>query len=213
MAEFEIRQADSGDRERITALVSKMWGEDISARYDWLYESNPHGRALTWIAIETETGGTVGCTSVFPRNVIVSGRERRGSIGGDCYIEPRVRRRGLATQLHRASLQGMREHGVDFMYGPPNPNNLIALQKAGSNIVTAFKRWVRPLTGSSVYRAAFGSMPSKFEARLASLPILVFDRLVRANICGVTLEPIERFGPEFDSMFDRASAQYPLACV
>lgn len=213
MAEFEIKQAGSEDRQRVIALVSRMWGEDISARYDWLYESNPHGRALTWIAIEAGTGETVGCTSIFPRNVVVCGNLRRGSIGGDCYIEPRVRRRGLATDLHRASLQGMREHGIDFMYGPPNPNNLIALQKAGSTVVTTFKRWVRPLTGSSVYRAAFGSTPSKLEARLASLPILVFDRLVRANICGVTLEPVEQFGPEFDAMFERASAQYPLACV
>lgn len=213
MAEFEIKQAGSEDRARVIALVSKMWGEDISARYDWLYESNPHGRALTWIAIETQTGETVGCTSIFPRNVIVGRTSRLGSIGGDCYIEPRVRRRGLATQLHRASLGGMREHGIDFMYGPPNPNNLIALQKAGSNVIATFKRWVRPLTGSSVYRAAFGSTPSKLEARLANLPIIVFDRLVRANVGGVTLEAVEQFGPEFDAMFEQASAEYPLACV
>lgn len=204
--DFEIRQANDTDRERIIALVSKMWAEDITARFEWLYRSNPHGRALTWLAIEPETNETVGCTSIFPRKVMVKGRERVGSIGGDCYIEPRVRRQGLATKLHRASLAGMHECGIDFMYGPPNPNNLAALVKAGSHLVTSFKRWVRPLAGRAVYRAAFARTPSKLEARIADLPIRVLDRLTRADASGVALEHITDFGSDFDCLFDRAAA-------
>ncbi len=211
--EIEIRQAKDDDRERIIALVSKMWHEDITARYEWIYLSNPHGRALTWLAIKGSTGETVGCTSIFPRKVIVNGRERTGSIGGDCYIEPRVRRRGLATRLHIESLAGMRHCGVDFMYGPPNPNNLSALVKAGSNIVTSFKRWVRPLTGRAVYRAAFARIPSKLEARIAGLPIMMLDRLTRADARGITLERVTEFGDEFDLTFKRAAEGRPIACV
>jgi GNAT superfamily N-acetyltransferase len=210
---IEIRQADDGDRERVVALVSRMWAEDIKARFDWLYLSNPHGRALTWLAVERETGRAVGCTSIFPRRVLVEGRERLGSIGGDCYIEPHVRRRGLATALHRASLMGSRERGVDFMYGPPNPNNLAALVKAGSSVVTGFRRWVRPLAGRAVYRAAFARPPSKLGARIADLPVRVLDRLTRADRSGVTLERITEFGPEFDQLFARAAADREITCV
>jgi len=213
VSDFEIRQASTHDRDRIIALVSKMWGSDITARYDWQYAGNPHGKALTWLAIEPLTGDTVGCTSVFPRRVLVDGKERTGSIGGDCYIEPRARRRGLATALHRASLAQMASCGVDFMYGPPNPNNLAALVKAGSHLAANFKRWVRPLTGRAVYRAAFGALPSKLEARIAGLPIRMLDRLTRAHSTDLTLEPVTHFSAEFDALFERAAPSHGILCV
>lgn len=208
-----IREATPEDRQRVIALVSKMWGEDISARFEWMYATNPHGHALTWLAIETSSDEAVGCTSIFPRKVIVDGRERLGSIGGDCYIEPRVRRRGLATRLHRASLAGMRSEGVDFMYGPPNPNNLAALVKAGSHLVSAFRRWVRPLDGRSVYRAAFGSEPSKISERIASLPVMMLDRLTRADPTGLRLEAVTEFGEDFDMLFERVAEKRPVCCA
>ncbi len=211
--DFVIKQAAPGDRNRVIELVSRMWGEDISARYEWIYANNPHGRALTWLAVETSSDEAVGCTSLFPRRVIVDGCERVGSIGGDCYIEPRVRRRGLATRLHRASLAGVRGEGADFMYGPPNPNNLAALIKAGSHVVSAFRRWVRPLDGRVVYRAAFGSEPSKISKRIASLPVMMLDRLTRADKTGLRLEAITEFGEEFDSLFHRVAQTRPVCCA
>ena len=213
MSDYHIRKAGESDRERVIGLVSRMWSEDIGPRYERFYLSNPHGRALTWLAIETGTGETVGCTSIFPRRVMVDGRERMGSIGGDCYIEPRMRRRGIATALHKESLARMPEHGIDFMYGPPNPSNLYALVKAGSRIVTSFKRWVRPLAGSAVYRAAFARVPSKLEARIASLPLMVLDRLTRADVRGFTLEEVTDFGPEFDALFEQVAAEHQVVCV
>lgn len=211
--DFLLRKAVETDRERVIAIVSKMWGEDISERYQWLYLSNPHGRALTWLAIEQATSEVVGCTSIFPRNVIVDGVERRGSIGGDCYIDPRARRRGLATALHRISLKEMGEHNVDFMYGPPNPNNFAALIKAGSHEVTQFKRFVRPLQGSSVYRFAFDRAPSKLEERLAGLPIKLLDRVTKVDARGLTLDPVTEFSEEFDVMFGDADTSKGIVLV
>src|SRR5215216_4470836 len=164
--DFDIRLADANDGEEVIRLMGKIYSGDMTARYDWMYRSNPHGQALTWLAIERATGEAVGCTSIFPRKVYVEGRERTGGIGGDCFIEPRVRRRGLATRLHAASFHEMRAGGVDFMYGPPTPNNLGALVKAGSKVVTNYRRWVRPLTGLAAYRAAFARVPTRFEASL-----------------------------------------------
>jgi RimJ/RimL family protein N-acetyltransferase len=211
--DYLLRRAVEADRESVIAIVSKMWGEDISERYQWLYLANPHGRALTWLAVEQATGEVVGCTSIFPRRVMVDGVERRGSIGGDCYIDPRARRRGLATALHRISLQEMSEHQVDFMYGPPNPNNFAALIKAGSHSVTQFKRFVRPLRGSSVYRFAFDRAPSKLEARLAGLPIRLLDRVTKVDARGLLLEPIQEFSEEFDVMFGQADTSKGVILV
>jgi GNAT superfamily N-acetyltransferase len=212
MDKFEIRIASHDDRRAIVGLMSNIYPGDMAARYEWLYEANPHGEALTWLAIERESGEPVGCTSIFPRRVIVCGRERTGGIGGDCFIEPRVRRQGLATALHSTSFSQMRERGVDFMYGPPTPNNLAALVKAGSHLVTNYKRWVRPLTSRGAYRAAFSRVPTRGEAQLANIPIMVLDRLTRTDARGFTVEEVYGFGDEFDLMFARAAAGHTVAC-
>lgn len=213
MSEFEIREATARDREHVIRLVSNVYPGDMAARYDWLYRDNPHGPALTWLAIESATGEAVGCTSIFPRRVMVAGRQRLGSIGGDCYIEPRVRRRGLATKLHVASFNGMREAGIEFMYGPPTPNNLGALVKAGSHLVTSYRRWVRPLTSHGAYQAAFSRVPSRFEAQLAGLPIRMFERLTRSDARGFTVSEVFEFTDEFDALFAAAAATHKVACM
>lgn len=212
MDKFEIRAASHSDREHIVDLMGKIYPGDMRARYEWLYEANPHGPALTWLAIERESGDAVGCTSIFPRRVIVSGHKRIGGIGGDCFIEPRVRRQGLATDLHSVSFAQMRERGVDFMYGPPTPNNLGALVKAGSHVVTNYKRWVRPLTSRGAYRAAFSRVPTKVQAQLVHIPIVVLDRLTRSDVRGFTLHEVYDFGDEFDAMFETAAAAHTVAC-
>jgi hypothetical protein len=99
------------------------------------------------------------------------------------------------------------------MYGPPNPNNLAALIKAGSSLVTSFKRWVRPLAGRAVYRAAFARAPSKLGARIADLPVRVLDRLTRADSSGVALKRVTEFGSEFDCLFERAAREREIVCV
>jgi len=213
MSEFEIRDATADDRVHIIRLMGNIYPGDVAAHYDWLYRDNPHGRALTWLAIERESGEAVGCTSIFPRRVMVAGRKRLGSIGGDCYIEPRVRRRGLATRMHVVSFEGMRRAGIEFMYGPPTPNNLGALVKAGSRLVTSYRRWVRPLTSHGAYQAAFSRVPTKFEARIAGLPILMLDRLTRSDARGFTVSEVFEFGDEFDALFAKAAQTLPVACV
>src|SRR5688572_10523544 len=177
---FEIRRAEDDDRDALLRLIGKLYSGDSVARYEHLYRSNPHGTALTWLAIETATGDAVACTSLFPRRVRVAGVERLGSIGGDCYVEPRVRRQGLAVGLHRASLREMRDGGVHFMYGPPAPNNLAALLKAGSTLVSDYRRWVRPLHGG-IGRA---SRSRPLAARMIGLPLRLLDRVGRGAMRG-----------------------------
>ena len=209
---FEITLAGHDNREQIIDLMGKIYSGDMAARYNWLYAENPHGEASTWIAIERVSGEAVGCTSIFPRRVMVQGQERSGGIGGDCFIEPRVRRQGLATALHSMSFAQMRERGIDFMYGPPTPNNLGALVKAGSHLVTNYRRWVRPLTSRGAYRAAFSRVPTKGQAQLASIPIMVLDRLTKSDSKGFTLEEVSAFGDEFDAMFERSVREHGVVC-
>jgi len=211
-ARFEIRRAEDDDRDGLLALIAKIYRGDSVARYEHLYRSNPHGAALTWLAIETATGEAVACTSLFPRRVHVGGRERPGSIGGDCYVEPRVRRQGLAVALHRASLAEMREGGVDFMYGPPVPNNLAALLKAGSTLVSEYRRWVRPLNGGVSILASFSGR-ARLAARMIGVPLRLLDRVGRAAMRDYGMEEVGTFGAEFDQLFERVAPTHTIACM
>lgn len=212
---FEIRRADVADRRHIVRLLANMGIESSAARYQWLYRSNPHGRAMTWLALERVSAQVVACKSLFPRAALVDGQQRRGSIGGDCYVEPRARRRGLATLLHRTSFDQMGQLGVDFLCGGlPNPDNLAALLKAGSHQIATFDRWIFPLSVRTIYLspALRGRVAAKLRSRARSLatdlPGILWRRLVnlQRDREAVTLAPIDGFGPDFDRLFSTFAA-------
>jgi hypothetical protein len=208
---FEVRPAGEGDREPVLAVMRTVAaGADLDARWEWMYRRNPHGRALTWLARERATGRPVGCTSLFPRRVWVDGRQRLGAIGGDCFVDPAFRRRGIATALHRASLSALNEGGVEFMYGPPRPNNLEALVKAGSRVVAVFRRWVRFLDGRALLRAATGR-PLAPLSPLVGAALRALDHAAPGQT--LTLEPLSAFGAEFDRLFAEAAPGHAVVCV
>lgn len=189
--------------------------EDSAARYEWLYRTNPHGKAITWLAVERASARVVACKSLFPRAALVDGRQRGGSIGGDCYVEPRARRRGLATLLHRTSFEQMGQLGVDFLCGGlPSADNLAALLKAGSHRIASFDRWIFPLSVRTIYfsPALRGRVAAKLRSRARSLathlPGIVWRRLVnrQRDREAVTLAPVDGFGPEFDRLFSTFAA-------
>ena len=155
--------------------------------------------------------------------MVAFGRERVGAIGGDCYIAPRARRRGLATLLHKASFASMRALGIDFMYGPPNPNNLGALLKAGSREVTWFRRHTRPLTGEGVAEALRHALPSlpaparqlteRMVTGLANGAAGALGRFFRADVGAHRLVRVDDFDVRFTELATRIAPAYPIACV
>nr|MBA3818763.1 GNAT family N-acetyltransferase [Deltaproteobacteria bacterium] len=146
---FDVRLATEADRPEVLALIGEMIPNcDVESRWHWLYETNPGGRALTWIA--TEGGKVAGCTSFFPYRMWLDGEVVRGALGGDGYVRPAFRRRGLGGLLHDASRQAMPEHGIGCMYGAPGAMNLTPLKHGGSREVGQVSRWVRPLRGGAL---------------------------------------------------------------
>jgi GNAT superfamily N-acetyltransferase len=179
-----IALATEQDRPTVLALLSEhLPGTDVARRHAWLYEQNPHGRALTFVAYDRD-GTPMGLTSLFPRRVVVDREVRVGSIGGDGYVRPAFRRRGVATALHRACLDAMNEGPIEFMYGAPVPNNLKALERAGTHIITNLRRYARPPVVHRTLRSF---------ARLGPGP-------------GAELAPIDGLDRRVAELWERASA-------
>jgi hypothetical protein len=201
VSEFSIRRAEDAERPKVVGLLEQMFRGCVEERYKWLYQGNPHGKAVTWLAFD-QTGEAVGVTSVFPRKIWVGDRKTVGSIGGDCYIVPKSRRKGLATLLHEATRKGLAGAGIDFMYGPPLARNLGALLKAGSKAVGGLRRYLRPLTADAVSDIAQRQKKPLLEksARFLGPPIRLFDALTGVSARGLRCEVVERFDDRFEAL-------------
>jgi len=211
---FTIAVAEDGD-PRLLELLGPTAPAGVARRYQWLYRDNPHGRGVAWMAVRCDSGEAIGCTAIFPRRVLVDGRPRRGSIGGDAFVRPQYRRLGVATALHRAVLAGMPSVGVEFMYGPPRTANLHALVKAGSRVVAWLGRWVRPLTPSLLGRGRAGRaplLPDWITQPMARAGLLALDTLSHREGRAV-IEPVGEFGDEFDAFAARASVGHRVLPV
>jgi GNAT superfamily N-acetyltransferase len=142
---FTIEPSGFTHRADVLRLLAELLpGTDVSARYSWMYEKNPHGRAITVVAFDAQSKEALGVASVFPRRLITAGRMFLGAMGGDAFVKPTARRRGVATAMHRALYERMKNEGVEVMFGPPVPNNLKALERAGSRVISNVCRYVRP---------------------------------------------------------------------
>jgi hypothetical protein len=193
---FEVRLASEADRPEILALIGEMIpGADVRARWQWLYETNPGGKALTWIA--SEGGKVAGCTSFFPFRMWLDGEVVLGALGGDGYVRPAFRRRGLGGLLHDASRRDMPVHRIGCMYGAPGAMNLTPLKHGGSREVGTVTQWARPLRG-----AALG---------LGSLDGLV--ALALKPVGSGRLEAMEPMDPRLDEVWAQAKQDLRLAAV
>lgn len=202
---MSVRQAGPADRREIEALIGEMIpGCDVAARWRWIYESNPGGHALTWLAV-APSGDIAGCTSFFPFRLWLDGEEVRAALGGDGYVRPAFRRRGLGGLMHAASRAGMPQHRIGCMYGAPGTMNVTPLKHAGSRWVGSVTRWARPLT-----RAAL-RLPRPLN-RIAQVADGAIGVALRPHWTA-ELDPIARHDPRVDAVWAAARRRLRLAAV
>ncbi len=195
-----IRRAGGGDDGRILELMAELMpGTDVARRHAWLYRENPDGDASTVLAVDDDSGATAGMCSVFPRRVRAAGREVRSALGGDDFVRPGYRRRGIGTALHRAAGAAMRERGIEFVHGTPLPANGTPLRNVGARDVERLIRHVRPLLAA---RAGIGTE----VARNLLMPWLHFSSQIR-------LEPIDGDDRRVDEVWERCADPAGIAVV
>jgi GNAT superfamily N-acetyltransferase len=155
VSSYSIRAASDADQPEILALLREHTPQvDPARKWEWIYVGNPEGRALTWVAVDDASGDLAGLTSYFPVRLWVEGEIVRAAIGGDGYVRPRFRRRGIAAALHAALRAEMPKHGIEAMFGAPAAANVTPLQAGGSHLAGEQVRFVRPLTASALTASA-----------------------------------------------------------
>jgi len=195
---FEVRAARPDERGEVSALVREMIpGVDADARLHWLYERNPGGTARTWIAYER--GEAAGCTSYFPFRLVLDGAPVLGALGGDGFVRPRFRRRGLGGLLHDAARRDMHALGIGCMYGAPGAMNVTPLKHGGSREIGHVARWARPL------RATALGLPSPLDP--------VVSALLRPKRARAHLTPMLRDDPRVDQIWRTTAAELRLGAM
>lgn len=198
---YYLREATLADRPAILPLlVGLAPTRDQQAHIAWLYDGNPAGPALTWLAVDSVTGELAGITSYFPWRLLINGRETRAAIGGDGYVSPKYRRRGIAAALHAALRAQMKSNGMAVMFGAPAAMNRTPLKTSGSDHITEMVRYVRPL-------AARG-----FNPRLKTLDPIVRP-LIAPRRSRARLEPVTGHDRRVDMVWEMTRNEYDIATV
>lgn len=181
----------SGDAAR------RAW---LLARYDWLYRRCPHGPALTWLATAQPGGRPVGVTSLFPREMVIDGARRRGAIGGEAWVRHEMRRRGIASAMHRRSRMVMAEERIEVMFGTPRQLNVTPLAAAAAFDLAKTELYKRPL-----------------DARALGVHNPLVNRLARALLAprwpGLTLDRMTPDDPRADAVWRRTAPEMRVATV
>jgi GNAT superfamily N-acetyltransferase len=214
---WHIRPIRAEDTEAFLSFLS-AWVTNVSLRdrYRWIYQDNPHGKALTWLAVTSEDNKIVGCASVFPRKMWLNGHVETGSVGGDTYVDPMWRRKGIAEALHRASSTGMRENGVVLQYGFPLRENLKAKWKAGACLPGDFVSArcflsTRPFL-KKVKPDRF--LPGKLLEVLDSVFLKVTNpRIFSSADTEYEVLKIETFDERFEAFSEELSSSLKICCV
>jgi hypothetical protein len=146
---YIVKKADVlRDREIILEILKKNRSREnysYEDRYDWIYLRNPDGNAIPWIIWNQEKGIPVGFTAVFPRRVLVEGKEEVCWNCGDFSIETKYRSLGVALQLRREAKKEVEGGKVDFLYAHPNDKMAVIHLKAGHERLGFMKRYALPL--------------------------------------------------------------------
>jgi len=142
-----IRQVSlPSDRAEMLEILNLNFGSSQEGRFDWRHTSNPAGESVSWFMYNKSTLATVAMATVFPRNMLVSGKYVRAGQVGEFAVNPKYRSLGPAVQLQRATFEPVNDGRLSFCYDcPPHDQGMSTFVRIGLNPVCEVYRYALPL--------------------------------------------------------------------
>lgn len=211
-----VRRMNDDDRPSFLKFLGQ-WIRylPVEDHYQWLYKENPHGEALTWLAIHADDKRIIGCTSLFPRKIFIRDHIETGVCGGDTFVAPDCRKMGIAGQLHSISNEEMTHDGVSFHFGFPNQANLSVLVRSGANIVGNFKTKVLLLRVEPVVnRLKFANVIPAGICNLVNIILRSYALRTRSTSQNDgDLFKISKFDDRYDRFIEETIPSYRICCI
>jgi hypothetical protein len=200
-----------------TLLRNRRDGENTlrQERFEWSLACNPYGQPRAWLAIDESSGKVIGSVSAFPRRVLVNGEAVIGWNGGDTSIDPEFRTLGAAIKLRRAVKHCVDRGEMRFLYSHPVDRMRAVLEKIGHavigrlarhGVILRLDRFANQWLGKNLLAAALST---------AANPLLLAwpGNFAPRNGAAVHLQSENRFGDEYDELFNRVAKNYPVIAV
>lgn len=210
----KVRPADlQRDRELLISLLFQhLTRSSDRARFEWLYQRNPHGPARAWLATDAGTGEIIGTSASFRRRVVVNGVEQTGWVLGDFCISGKYRSLGPALQLQRATLAAVGDSGqAEFCYDFPSRQLAAIYQRLGIVPVARMIRLVKLLhLGEKLQRVGWSKALARPAGWLGNL-VLQASNPARVNKRGWDIAIHEgKCSEEFSALLQNTPAQNTL---
>jgi predicted N-acetyltransferase YhbS len=199
------------DRNDIILLWKRNFPDLPQKRYDWIYQKNPHGKALSWVAREIGSGSTVGTASLFPRKINLNGETVKVGIAGDFAVNQEHRGFNLAIMLQRAVTASAAENEVKLIYGISNEKSEPVQRRAVYVLLGKMKRWAKVLKTSKYFKSF--PLPQSISRPL-DLVMKSFSREGRhPRARGYTIQELKVFDERFDQLWNRACGRFNIIGV
>lgn len=213
VASVRVEQRGAGDEEEILTLYGEVFGAKAAdasrSRWRWQYLENPQTAEdgpVIWVARDGER--VLGQYASMPVRLSWGGCEVQASWGMDVFLRAEARGRGIGAQLFTA----WSDH-VDVALGlgltPASYGLFRKLRYHDVGPVAFFQRFLDP---GKVASRRLGEALGRSAGFLlgAGLAVLRPERARRAE--GIEVRLIEGFGPEYDTLWERARPSYTM-CV
>lgn len=212
-----IRKMKTEESAAFIAFLS-AWVKDVpvAERYRWLYQGNPHGKAQIWLAVDDKTEEIVACKACFPKRMRLNGKVLLGCVGGDMYVDPQWRRKGIAAALHLRTKMEMKDLGISLQYGFPLPENFGADLKTGARHPGNFFSAGLHLSSQPLLRKVkLGRLiPQKLQRVLDLAMVRVLGLVpTRATEKRCIIRQITSFDHTFEAVEEEISSSFSICCV
>lgn len=197
------------DRERIVKAIQQfLTPASDGRRFDWLYLSNPHGKARVWVAEDLHRHETVGVAAIFPRRMYVDGILTFAGVLGDFCIHPEYRVLGPALQLQRACLAEVDSGRMEFCYDFPSVSMSAIYARLRVKTFGSLRRYAKPLRADQKIAAKVKIRPlARGLSALANGVLALLSRSPK-KLPGIAMElHLGDFGEEFSKLAEHAKGQ------
>jgi len=210
---YQIFKADMNThREEIQALWERNFPAVPEHRFTWIYENNPRGPAICWLAKDVEQDKVVGATSLFPRKFSIHRSPVLAGIAGDFVVDKEHRGFGPSLALQHTVVSHSQEARFDFLYGISGKQAELVHRRAGYHIVGQVVRMIKPLKVDKYFQRGNGVpwMKKNLAKPLNVALSLLSKEQYSAGPKNYRLERISVFDRRFDDLWEKASSRYPV---
>lgn len=188
---IRIRPANlESDRTGLIQLFRRFLTDSYNGhKFDWLYQRNPDGRALAWIAYEDGTGEIAGASAAFPRQMHANGAQALGLILGDFCMVEKYRSLGPALKLQRMSLDAVNGQPFELCYDFPSQSMMAIYRRLGLREAGRLQRWAKPFrVNRRIERLVGSSTLSRPISAVANLSLRHRGRSGDPSTCDLTIQ-------------------------